>query len=106
MEQQRAHGRLAAVLPAPDPVRLVVPKVYISLVSGYEPDADTARSILAHARANLAPYLRVRRVEFYDLPKTVSGKIRRVELRMPETHASGGRSPDEFRDDDFPDLKN
>ena len=71
----------AAVVPAPDPVRLAVPKAYVSLAAGHEANAETARSILAHCRQNLAPYKRVRRVEFGELPKTISGKIRRVELR-------------------------
>ena len=39
---------------------------------------------MEYARDHLAPYLKVRRVEFYELPKTISGKIRRVELRRRE----------------------
>jgi acetyl-CoA synthetase len=92
----------AAVVPAPDPVRLAVPKAYVSLAAGHEPTAETARAILAHCRENLAPYKRVRRVEFAELPKTISGKIRRVELRGLE---GDERRPEEFREDDFPDLK-
>ena len=97
----------AAVVPAPDATRLAVPKAYIALAPGWSPDAETARAILAHAREHLAPYLRVRRVEFFELPKTISGKIRRVELRDREQQAfDGGRSlSEEFRDDQFPDLK-
>lgn len=95
----------AAVVPAPDPVRLAVPKAYIALVAGHEPDAETARSILAHAREHLAPYLRVRRLEFHELPKTISGKIRRVELRQRETEVEGNRPAGEYRDEDFPELK-
>ncbi|GAA4711661.1 AMP-binding protein [Pedococcus ginsenosidimutans] len=97
----------AAVVPAPDPTRLAVPKAYVALAAGWEPDAETARAILAYAREHLAPYLRVRRVEFYELPKTISGKIRRVELRDREQRAfDGGRSlSEEFRDDQFPELK-
>ena len=97
----------AAVVPAPDPTRLAVPKAYVALAAGWEPDAETAKQILAYAREHLAPYLRVRRVEFYELPKTISGKIRRVELREREQRAfDGGRSlSEEFRDDQFPDLK-
>ncbi|MFD2470712.1 AMP-binding protein [Amycolatopsis silviterrae] len=92
----------AAVVPAPDPIRLAVPKAYVVLTSGHEPDAETARAILAYAREHLAPYKRIRRLEFGDLPKTISGKIRRVELRGRE----GGERPEgEFREDDFPDLK-
>jgi acetyl-CoA synthetase len=92
----------AAVVPAPDPVRLAVPKAYVSLAAGHEPTAETARAILAHCRENLAAYKRVRRIEFADLPKTISGKIRRVELRGLE---GDERRPEEFREDDFPDLK-
>jgi acetyl-CoA synthetase len=95
----------AAIVPAPDPVRLAVPKAYVALVDGHAADAGTAKSILRHAREHLAPYQRVRRLEFYELPKTISGKIRRVELRKREVEAEGSRLPSEFRDDDFPDLK-
>ncbi len=100
----------AAVVPAPDAVRMAVPKAYIALVAGHEPDAETARSILAHARAHLAPWQRVRRVEFFELPKTISGKIRRVELRGREEdlvrdgRPAGGEQR-EWRDDDFPELR-
>ena len=97
----------AAVVPAPDATRLAVPKAYVALAAGWEPSAETAREILRHARENLAPYLRVRRLEFYELPKTISGKIRRVELRDREARAfDGGTSlSEEFRDDQFPELK-
>jgi acetyl-CoA synthetase len=92
----------AAVVPAPDPVRLAVPKAYVTLAAGHEPGPQIARSILAHCRAELAPYKRVRRVEFAELPKTISGKIRRVELRGLE---GDERRSGEYRDEDFPDLK-
>ncbi|MQS36018.1 AMP-binding protein [Streptomyces katsurahamanus] len=71
----------AAVVPAPDELRLAVPKAYIVLADGWEPGPETARILFAHARSVLAPYKRVRRIEFAELPKTVSGKIRRIELR-------------------------
>jgi acetyl-CoA synthetase len=71
----------AAVVPAPDPVRLAVPKAYVVLAEGWEPGPDTAKLIFEHSRAVLAPYKRIRRLEFAELPKTVSGKIRRIELR-------------------------
>jgi acetyl-CoA synthetase len=74
----------AAVVPSPDPVRLAVPKAFIALTPGALPNADTARSILAHARRALGPFKRIRRLEFHDLPKTISGKIRRVVLRQLE----------------------
>ena len=91
----------AAVVAAPDPVRLAVPKAYVLLAAGHQPDADTARAILAHAREHLSPYQRVRRLEFTtDLPKTISGKIRRIELREAEEQR-GERQDGEFRDSDF-----
>ncbi len=97
----------AAVVPAPDPVRLAVPKAYIALAPGWEPDRDTALAVLRHARENLPPYLRVRRIEFFELPKTISGKIRRVELRAREQQAAdaGTASAQEWRDDRFPELR-
>ncbi len=89
----------AAVVPQPDETRLAVPKAYIALAAGWEPDAETARAILEYARDHLAPYLRVRRVEFVELPKTISGKIRRVELRRREEqlHAAGTPISTEYR---------
>jgi acetyl-CoA synthetase len=77
----------AAVVPAPDPLRLAVPKAYMVLAEGWEPGPDTAKLLFAHSRAVLAPYKRVRVIEFGELPKTVSGKIRRVELK--EATAAG-----------------
>jgi acetyl-CoA synthetase len=74
----------AAVVPSPDPVRLAVPKAYVVLAAGHEPSRELAGEILAFCREHLAPYKRIRRLEFADLPKTISGKIRRVELRADE----------------------
>ncbi|RSS39636.1 AMP-binding protein [Streptomyces sp. WAC08241] len=79
----------AAVVPAPDPLRLAVPKAYVVLAAGWEPGPETAKILFAHARAVLAPYKRIRRIEFADLPKTVSGKIRRVELRRLTAEGGG-----------------
>ena len=79
----------AAVVPSPDPVRLAVPKAYVVLRGGFEPNAETAEDILRFCRENLAPYKRIRRIEFSDLPKTISGKIRRVELRARERELHG-----------------
>ncbi|MEU1427488.1 AMP-binding protein [Nocardia sp. NPDC005746] len=92
----------AAVVPQPDDTRLAVPKAYVSLAAGWEPNAETARAILEYARDHLAPYLRVRRVEFTELPKTISGKIRRVDLRHREeqAHAEGVTIPTEYRYED------
>src|SRR6202034_3828015 len=58
----------AAVVPSPDPVRLAVPKAYVTLVTGVFPSAEVAQSIMAFSRARLAPYKRVRRIEFAELP--------------------------------------
>ncbi len=90
----------AAVVAAPDEIRLAVAKAYVILAAGHEPNADTARAILGYARDHLAPYKRVRRLEFADLPKTISGKIRRVELREAE-EARGERGEGEFWDSDY-----
>ncbi|WP_030219650.1 AMP-binding protein [Streptomyces bikiniensis] len=78
-----------AVVPAPDPLRLAVPKAYVVLAAGWEPGPETAKALFAHSRAVLAPYKRIRRIEFADLPKTVSGKIRRVELRRLTAEGGG-----------------
>jgi acetyl-CoA synthetase len=97
----------AAVVPAPDAVRLAVPKAYLVLAAGVEADRATMLSIFRHLRERLAPFKRVRRLEVYDLPKTISGKIRRVELRREEHRRfdAGTRGPAEFREEDFPELR-
>jgi acetyl-CoA synthetase len=97
----------AAVVPAPDKVRMAIPKAFITLAAGHEPDRATALSIFRHLREALAPYKRVRRLEFSDLPKTISGKIRRVELRQTEEVRAKAetREPAEFREEDFPELR-
>ena len=97
----------AAVVPSPDPMRLAVPKAFIALAPGAKPDRETALSIFRHLRDGLAPFKRVRRLEFAELPKTISGKIRRVELRRNEAEARGGnrRGALEFWEEDFPELK-
>ncbi|POX67535.1 AMP-dependent synthetase [Microbacterium sp. Ru50] len=97
----------AGVVGAPDAVRLNIVKAYVSLAASWEASAETARAILAHAREHMPPYMRVRRVEFFELPKTISGKIRRVELREREVAAAdaGERVTTEWRESDFPDLK-
>jgi acetyl-CoA synthetase len=92
----------AAVVPSPDPVRLAVPKAYVLLAGSFEPSGELARSILAFCRERVAPYKRIRRLEFGDLPKTISGKIRRVELRGQESdRAESSRGVTEFWEEDF-----
>ena len=88
----------AAIVPSPDPLRLSVPKAFISLRPGVEPTRELAAAIFACARERLSPYKRIRRLEFTELPKTISGKIRRVELRKAE--AAGGRAGTEYREED------
>jgi len=91
----------AAVVPSPDALRLSVPKAFITLRDGVAPSREVALSIFEFSRAKLAPYKRIRRIEFTDLPKTISGKIRRVELRTTERdRASVARRSNEFWEDD------
>jgi acetyl-CoA synthetase len=99
----------AAVVPSPDPIRLAVPKAYVLLVAGAERSPETALSIFKHLHAHLAPFKRIRRIELVtELPKTISGKIRRVQLRRLE-HNDSRDDPlrgQEFREEDFPELQN
>jgi len=102
----------AAVVPSPDPVRLAVPKAFVSLVAGQRPSRELALDIMRYARDHLAPYKRIRRLEFADLPKTISGKIRRVELRTGERERSARQEDDApgsermaYGEEDFPELK-
>ncbi len=93
----------AAVVPSPDPMRLAVPKAYIILAAGYQPSREVAEDIFRFTREKLAPFKRIRRIEFSDLPKTVSGKIRRVDLRKQEEAKlePGQRNALEFFEEDF-----
>jgi acetyl-CoA synthetase len=89
----------AAVIPSPDPIRLAVPKAILILRAGFAPSPELAQSILAFARSRLGSYKRIRIVEFGELPKTLSGKIRRVELRQRENARRPGEVwPMEFRE--------
>ena len=98
----------AAVVPSPDPIRLAIPKAYVLLVSGVARSPATALSIFAHLHARLAPFKRIRRIELVtELPKTISGKIRRVQLRRLE-HDNDRDDPlrgQEFREEEFPELQ-
>jgi acetyl-CoA synthetase len=97
----------AAVVPSPDPIRLSVPKAYLVLKPGAEPSRATALAIFRFVRERLAPYKRIRRLEFADLPKTISGKIRRAQLRdvEKERRANNERGAGEFWEEDFRELK-
>jgi len=98
----------AAVVPSPDPIRLAIPKAYVLLVSGAERSGETALSIFKHLHTRLAPFKRIRRIELVtELPKTISGKIRRVHLRRLE-HDNDRKDSlrgQEFREEDFPELQ-
>jgi acetyl-CoA synthetase len=98
----------AAVVPSPDPVRLAVPKAFIVLRQDYEPSRELAKDIFAFLRNHLAAFKRIRIIEFSELPKTISGKIRRVDLRKLEAAQRGNaeKGAMEFFEEDFPELKN
>jgi acetyl-CoA synthetase len=74
----------AAVVPSPDALRLAVPKAFVVTRAGFTPSREVAADVFAFLRNKLAPFKRIRRLEFAELPKTISGKIRRVELRSAE----------------------
>ncbi|WP_375780530.1 AMP-binding protein [Bradyrhizobium sp. ma5] len=98
----------AAVVPSPDPIRLAVPKAYVLLVSGVERTPETALSIFKHLHTRLAPFKRIRKIELVtELPKTISGKIRRVQLRRLEHDdvRSDALRGAEFREEEFPELQ-
>ena len=97
----------AAVVPSPDPMRLSVPKAFCVLRGDATPSREVALVIFQFIRERLPPYMRVRRIEFAELPKTISGKIRRVELRALEKrrHSANERGENEFREDEFPELR-
>jgi acetyl-CoA synthetase len=97
----------AAVVPSPDPIRLAIPKAFVLLTSGAERTPETALSIFKHLHTRLAPFKRIRRLEIVtELPKTISGKIRRVQLRRLERDddRSDPLRGREFREEDFPEL--
>ena len=98
----------AAVVPSPDPIRLAIPKAYVLLTAGTERSAQTALSIFQHLHTRLAPFKRIRKIELVtELPKTISGKIRRVQLRRLEhdNDRSDALRGQEFREEDFPELQ-
>ena len=79
----------AAVVGKPDELRGEIVKAFVALKTGFEPGPELARELQDHVKGLTAPYKYPREIEFVDeLPKTVSGKIRRVELRERER---GGR---------------
>jgi acetyl-CoA synthetase len=86
----------AAVVPSPDALRLAVPKAFVVLKPGEVASEELGRAIMQFVRERVPPYKRIKRLEFVSatdtvdaqgltLPKTISGKIRRVELRVRES---------------------
>src|SRR5690242_13392482 len=106
---EHAQVAEAAVVPSPDPIRLAIPKAYVLLTSGVERGPETALSIFKHLHTRLAPFKRIRKLELVtELPKTISGKIRRVQLRRLEHDnvRDDALRGQEFREEDFPELRN
>jgi acetyl-CoA synthetase len=98
----------AAVIPAPDAIRLSVPKAYISLLPGIEPSPETVLSIFQYTHKRLAPFKRIRQIEIVpELPRTISGKIKRGQLRRLElaNDRSGPLRGVEYAEDDFAELQ-
>jgi acetyl-CoA synthetase len=96
----------AAVVPAPDAIRWNVPKAYITPKPGMDPSPALAHEIFSFIRSRLGPHQRVRRIEFGELPKTISGKIRRIQLRSQEgaERPSEERRAFEYWEEDFQEL--
>jgi acetyl-CoA synthetase len=79
----------AAAVASPDEVRGNVVKAFIVLADGHAPSDDLVKDIQRHVRERLSAYAYPRRIEFVDdLPKTLTGKIRRIELREREMEAA------------------
>ena len=75
----------SAVVSSPDKIRGEVVKAFITLIPGYTASDDLAKELQTHVKKITAPYKYPRKIEFVDaLPKTISGKIRRIELRNAE----------------------
>ena len=79
----------AAAVASPDERRGNVVKAFIVLAAGREPSDALVEDIQRHVRERLSAYAYPRRIEFVDeLPKTLTGKIRRIELRQREMEAA------------------
>jgi acetyl-CoA synthetase len=78
----------AAAVASPDERRGNVVKAFVVLAAGFEPSEALADEIKAHVRTHLSAYAYPRKLEFVEgLPKTLTGKIRRIELRQRELEA-------------------
>ncbi len=88
----QSHKAVAesAVVASPDEMRGSIVKAFVVLADGFEPSEDLIHDLQTHVRKETAPYKYPREIEFVkSLPKTVSGKIRRVELREMEEKRKG-----------------
>jgi len=98
----------AAVIGAPDPKRHQLVKAYVILNSGFDPSKDLALDLFKHTIDILAKFKIPRIIEFVtEVPKTISGKIRRIELRENEiSRKKKGEGPQaqEYFYWDFPEL--
>ena len=104
---EHPHIAEAAVVPSPDPVRLSVPKAFVVLRGDVVASREVALELFRFLRDRLPRYKRIRCIEFAELPKTISGKIRRVDLRALEAgrRSDGIRVELEFWEEDFPELR-
>lgn len=85
----------SAVVASPDPMRGEIVKAFIILKPGYVSSDELVLSIQEHVKSTTAPYKYPRAIEFVsELPKTISGKIRRVELRESELKRAGAQARD------------
>jgi acetyl-CoA synthetase len=92
----------AAVVPSRDALRMAVPKAFVLLKPHIVASGAVAQSLLRFVMERAPAYQRIRRIEFSELPKTISGKIRRVELREREANRDlGMRFPMEFWEEDL-----
>jgi acetyl-CoA synthetase len=93
-----------AVVRSPDQLRGFVPKAFLLLKPGSAPSQDLALSLFRFTREEIAPYRRPRIIQFMsELPKTISGKIKRAELREYESklRESKARAENEYFESDF-----
>jgi acyl-coenzyme A synthetase/AMP-(fatty) acid ligase len=90
----KEHPAIAesAVIASPDEMRGEIVKAYVILAPGFTPSLELATDLQEHVKGVTAPYKYPREIEFVDsLPKTISGKIRRVELREMERQKKLGK---------------
>jgi 2-aminobenzoate-CoA ligase len=85
----------SAVVAAPDETRGAVPKAFVVLAPGFPPSEALIQELQGHVKAELAPYKYPRRIEFVaELPRTVTGKLRRATLREREAAPNATPSHD------------